>query len=170
MINHSTDNVTEQENEPKVVQVREWHRPRLHKKINWGGVSKRRFAEHYIKSRQGAIHWDVIGWRGGRVFCGSQCIDAMGYLDRHTVLTVHTRILSISVTGKNKLVIYLIIWSCTHLSHSSCTWKIMTAVGNTTWKVLRIGLWALAIPTWPCHGLLAKMVTSFPTAGCWTWL
>jgi hypothetical protein len=33
-INHSTDNMTGQENELKVVQVRKRHRPRLRKKIN----------------------------------------------------------------------------------------------------------------------------------------
>ena len=53
-------------------------------------------------------------------------------------------------------------------SHNSCASRVTLTVENTTWNVLRIRLWILAVPMWPRHGLfLAQTVTSFPTAGCW---
>ena len=118
--NHCTNNVTRKENELEVMRVRKRHRPGLRKKINPSGSSKRRFTGNYIKPRRGAIHGDVIGWRSGRAFCGSRCIDAMGYLERRTMLTVNASILAISITRKNRLVVYLIVGSCTYSSHNSC--------------------------------------------------
>jgi hypothetical protein len=108
-INHGTDNVTGQEDKLEVVQVRKRHRPRLRKKINWSRLSKRHFAGHYVKSRRGGVHGGIIGWRSGRAFCGSRCIDAMDHLGRRTMLTVDANILAISVTGENRSVIWLIV-------------------------------------------------------------